>query len=956
MDFPHENTPKPDADLSEDEGRSHFLETLGAGDDAMNSLRQLRELTARNREEDGVVLSSQPDDITDTVAGSVAPSRSVEVSIPAVRAELESGKAPMKSAPKAPGIQGRVISIEIEKHPSEPAAQSAETPSAESGSDEGGPESVSEVAVTENEMADPPAPPEEEVAVAEIPDEEVTEAKVEPETEFESDKSDIESEPELEVQPEPGNENADEAGDSPAGESMSVEKEDAAPAALVPADPAPNEQITLACPKCEGELTLMRQHLGVEGNCVWCQLPIVAAASGANGLVRIFPLQVDAAPVEAPAAEVPAKEEAGPVEAEVAKPAEPAEPEVESVSVENEAPQVEETSETDLKPESEEDHEVVLEEKAPEAIEVEIGKAASAEATREEAVSECATEEVAEEVDVEVIPDGFSNGFSDGGADTTSVLDLMDEVDGAFDESDSEPSFISASDRDENEEMPMTIESFQSIHEDVPASFLAPAEDLPELDSMPTGFQSSFSEPAAEEKPQDEMPSGFASPMLAPAPDSSTDSATPLDSRDEQNLAPAELKEDLPAPVGFTGLPAPVKEEAAVPDGFTSAAPAMEGGESPISEAPAEFSDPTVTSESTFESDMASAAFNTPMPWGAPTEPVNKTPAAEEPASEAVAESIPTEFSGPAETGAESSMPSASGPWAALPPMPVKDAEVSPADTESSPGFAQETSGFVERKDEAEAAAISGFLPDSGLDDAPQALPPFPQAGENQGMSGFEVPAAVPGESGFGKPEVSEESSETDLPAPEMDTNSKVDFGSPAGKGFANPESEKEEDGEKGFGVSLLNPTEDTSGKSPFGDSPFSSLLNPEKNEAVEEPAGDVVEGTSAEAKLPPPITESAPVNKVPEPEGPRVESRPLSSISPKKKSRKGFIIFMVILIGFVCGGALATFVLPVEEYVAAARSYMEAKFGVEGGMPSGGIDLPSMINSEAVPEEPAAN
>lgn len=50
------------------------------------------------------------------------------------------------------------------------------------------------------------------------------------------------------------------------------------------------ESLNLECPECAGALVLQRRHLGVKGACVWCQTPIVAAASGEDGSVRIFAL------------------------------------------------------------------------------------------------------------------------------------------------------------------------------------------------------------------------------------------------------------------------------------------------------------------------------------------------------------------------------------------------------------------------------------------------------------------------------------------------------------------------------------------------------------------------------------------------------------------------------------------------------------------------------------------
>ncbi|HRQ90241.1 MAG TPA: hypothetical protein PLA50_15685, partial [Bacteroidia bacterium] len=90
----------------------------------------------------------------------------------------------------------------------------------------------------------------------------------------------------------------------------------------------------LECPECRGALTLERRHLGVEGVCVWCHASIVAAESGRDGVVRVFPVFGGsvAKPVEPAAAPEPA-----PVESvETSE----VEAEIQSVQTEIEAPQI----------------------------------------------------------------------------------------------------------------------------------------------------------------------------------------------------------------------------------------------------------------------------------------------------------------------------------------------------------------------------------------------------------------------------------------------------------------------------------------------------------------------------------------------------------------------------------------------------------------------------------------
>lgn len=56
----------------------------------------------------------------------------------------------------------------------------------------------------------------------------------------------------------------------------------------------------------------------------------------------------------------------------------------------------------------------------------------------------------------------------------------------------------------------------------------------------------------------------------------------------------------------------------------------------------------------------------------------------------------------------------------------------------------------------------------------------------------------------------------------------------------------------------------------------------------------------------------------------PNLTSQPLGK---KPKVRKGFVVLMVIILGFASGAALASFMLPVDEYVQTARAFMEQKF-----------------------------
>jgi hypothetical protein len=84
----------------------------------------------------------------------------------------------------------------------------------------------------------------------------------------------------------------------------------------------------------------------------------------------------------------------------------------------------------------------------------------------------------------------------------------------------------------------------------------------------------------------------------------------------------------------------------------------------------------------------------------------------------------------------------------------------------------------------------------------------------------------------------------------------------------------------------------------------------------------------------------------------PQLSSQPLGA-KPKPVARKSFIILMVVIVGFASGAALASFVLPVEEYVSAARSYMVSKFGTGVGisrMPAMPEEMATVPNASTAP------
>ena len=106
-----------------------------------------------------------------------------------------------------------------------------------------------------------------------------------------------------------------------------------------------------------------------------------------------------------------------------------------------------------------------------------------------------------------------------------------------------------------------------------------------------------------------------------------------------------------------------------------------------------------------------------------------------------------------------------------------------------------------------------------------------------------------------------------------------------------------------------------------FPKSPFASFV--EAVESVEPPKEGITAPAPVAAVAMPAL---APATGNDAAVRPQVVSQPLGA-KEKPKVRKGFLVLMVILVGFASGAALASFVLPVDEYVETARAYMERKF-----------------------------
>lgn len=73
----------------------------------------------------------------------------------------------------------------------------------------------------------------------------------------------------------------------------------------------------------------------------------------------------------------------------------------------------------------------------------------------------------------------------------------------------------------------------------------------------------------------------------------------------------------------------------------------------------------------------------------------------------------------------------------------------------------------------------------------------------------------------------------------------------------------------------------------------------------------------------------------------PTMVSQSLDS-GKKPDLRKGFLVLMVTILGFASGAALATYLLPVDRYVASIRAYLEEKLGPPAPAPA--LPLPAAV------------
>ncbi|MDF1823547.1 MAG: hypothetical protein P1U68_02835 [Verrucomicrobiales bacterium] len=593
-------------------------------------------------------------------------------------------------------------------------------------------------------------------------------------------------------------------------------------------DTESNEPLQLSCPKCQGDLVLMREHLGIEGACVWCETKIVAARSGMDGVVRVFPLfQPDLSPSDAPG-----KEAVAVTSEEVVDRAE------EKVGAPSAAPEKEISVEKESSP---------------------------------EAVAPAAETEDAFQA---VVPDSWSGSFD--------PMPKLEEPEAPVTEVEAEPSPDLAAD---------SFGAFSGFSDkplDLEAGDSTPEPEIAEADRMPSGFADGFrSEPFS-------------------------NAALPAGEKEEPVV-------DQGEPVAATCFP----------DGF-SEAPAAGVADSGFSESPYTADMPEAFTAAVSEektggdeaADEQAAGFPGAEIWGAPaTTEATESEASTEEEGDAVSAGLNAPASIPdgfdmAEAPAPEAKPEAASLWDG------PDEESTPA------AWGVNT----------EAASEDSLSPA----DVPTGKPgPTIDSTSSNFSSGFAIPPSDNGAFSMDVPAASQ-TPETSIPEKTeslFDEGDEVSWGEKPLFGSANegePDTPASAEENRSSEAASFPPA--TEGSS---DAFFGADSDDESDLLLETPPP-----TPEKMKAGSPVfaEEAVPAG------APKVTSEPLGAGS-KKKRGKGMIVFLVVILGLVCGAALASFVLPVDEYVATARSFMEEKLSKEPGVdPAAFIsDLVSPASNEAV-------
>lgn len=1011
MDQNQENSQSSSQDSSSSsEQRTQFLDSLGLGDDLLELTETRPERKAKT--DDGLVLSSQPDDVElpgteangETVTSMLMTSTSrmyedltselekidektspeaeaANITVDTGKPESTTAEAPpldppvwMDEAPELPGLfysveddldeempppleplplPGNEAEIEesVSKGPEETPDSAEPTLELEEPKEETtmapalSPEPVASITLPAPAPAPAPANTPTPEETPEVAKEATTELIAETPAEEASEPTPQASTPELS---EPAVEAASEA---PVSETITEPEPDSPRADSE--EEEDDDVIALSCPSCQGELVLKKEHLGLEGACVWCQTPIVAAASGVDGGVRVFPLmtpttttpEAEQTPAEHAEAAEPAESTTDPVSLETAPapidseiPAEEVAP-VEEAPLVDEAPGAlaEETPSPDSAKPIDEPIPVSKSEPEPEeVVESDIGTpsielaALPTDPQQEEPAAPSPEATPVDEAPASVIEENAS-----------PLIDLAPLSPPA--ELPTEPAPAEEAEKPESVASKIVLpESLPTTREDVIPNLsqnIAPTEEPAIRDKVVAPEpEKETAESSLPKSSIDAPPSELPGKPLAEEPEAIV-AASPFESA----TAPTpELAEDA-APTET-----PVETSTPTPWGKPEPQPALQD------DAPAETVEPATLpsqEEAPPKADNSSledisSGYNTPTPWGKPAD--SETAPQSEPDIASIDEAPKTITEPVADT---------------KPPVQVGDLTYVAEIEEIPEETVEKASEFPSEAAPQEASTSEPFA-------AASAFPaPAEKKSESAGSpienQGFAIPAVTNSESVFGELEISEDTAQSSpateeptenvetpdepvveekLPAPAMETpdqtateeasHSVTSWGPPVSETptaepvstppesqFGSSLPEKREEEPTSFASSFAPPAQETTtGEGSMTSEKETPVSVPPLSDS---PASPSVENAGAIA--------SAPAGT------PNVTSFSMSDSAPKKKkSSKSVVVLAVILTGFVFGGALATFVLPVDDYVKMAREYMEKKFETGSVLPPG--------------------
>jgi len=718
-----------------------------------------------------------------------------------------------------------------------------------------------------------------------------------------------------------------------------------------------DENLTLACPECHGELVLQRRHLGIEGLCVWCHTPIIAAESVRDSIVRVFPvLGRITKPFTAPAAEpaiAEAKEEVAETVVEVEAPAPAPEVGPEAVApVETAAPApAEEVEATVPEPASFSPEAFGF---GPPPVTTPVSMTSLSPAPPAPADATAASADFSH-VKEEVSPFDLDALYA-----TSSFRESDEEDDlpsAGFGETIADSTLAGSPDT----EVPGT--GFGAFLQSTPPATPAPAA---------APLAESWSTPAAAATAAAHEAAGFSAatpwgPPSKPAVDTTAPlplafSAAPTAANDD---APVSLPTDFasgfgsPAPASApTGLPAAIEgtgsvdapwatafEEAAPADATTAPSPVDDfaaafptGGFGNLT-APSDLGSFTAPGEpnptlpaaplsNDFAAGFQATGFGAPAPTPAAIPVAANEPALASPATpvdDFAAAFASAGFGSPAATPAPvESMKSATG-FSSFPetaPAPAA-ASLPVVETAETPEFTFQTSPASkllfgdDGADEKRSFAMPGHGFSTGSSSESESKPPlFP-----------DVPATGAPATGWGISEPIGFSSPDDAPVPLSSGPAFV-----PGTGMSQVPSPEESPSPPLTGssspVSIETPVSLFSEAAPAMVSTTPAPMPPTMPTPENVSAAPAAPAAPKSIPLLPQTQEptfSSIANPI-EASAPNVVSEPLGS-KPKPKVRKGFIVLMVVIVGFAAGAALASFVLPIDEYVQTARALMEQKF-----------------------------